>query len=209
MKMKSLFFIVIVAVAILFSSCSPKSKYDQLVKKELESGERNDSLFMGFYFGMSEKAFYTRCWELNKKGLIRQGTNNTTVEYITKDELKSKATMNFYPDFIGGKISVMPVLFTYTGWAPWNKELSSDKLQEDVLKWYGKVYGDDFITVKSKEKGTAFIKVDGNRRITIFKKDDMSVWAVFSDLLVINDNKVFPVDTLKVKKDTLNLSESK
>ena len=45
-------------------------------------------------------------------------------------------------------------------------------------------------------KGPAFVKVDGNRRITIFKTDDLYVWAVFTDLLVKKDsaNEVIPYD---------------
>jgi hypothetical protein len=207
--MRYFIFILTAFVAILLNSCSPKSKYDRLVKEELSSGERHDSLFMGLYLGMPQKEFYKHCWELNRKGLIKQGTQNVTVQYLLKNELKSNATMDFYPEFIDEKIATMPVQFIYTGWAPWNKDLSSDKLLEDILNWYSKVYGNDFITVKSKEKGTAYIKVDGNRRITIFKKDDMSVWAIFADLLVIKDKKAFPVDTLKIKKDTINLTGTK
>ncbi len=30
--------------------------------------------------------------------------------------------------------------------------------------------------------GTAFVKVDGNRRISIFKENELYVWAVFTDL---------------------------
>jgi hypothetical protein len=29
----------------------------------------------------------------------------------------------------------------------------------------------------------AYVRIDGNRRITIFKEDDMHVWAVFKDML--------------------------
>ena len=32
--------------------------------------------------------------------------------------------------------------------------------------------------------GTAYVKIDGNRRISIFKEDDLHVWAVFTDMSV-------------------------
>src|SRR5664280_2349497 len=48
---------------------------------------------------------------------------------------------DFYPNFNQGKIFEMPVTFKYKGWAPWNKALSSDNLQNAVQKWYEKVYG--------------------------------------------------------------------
>ncbi|MCX6256225.1 MAG: hypothetical protein NTV31_17385 [Bacteroidia bacterium] len=171
----------------LISGCSPRSKYERRLKHELESGIRYDSLFLGLYFGMPEKVFYTHCWNLNHKGLIKQGESNTTAEYELKDELKYTALMDFYPKFMQGKIFEMPVSFKYKGWAPWNKTLSSDNLEKEVLKWYEKVYGDGFIKVKHPLHGIAYVKVDGNRRITIFKEDDLHVWAVFTDMLVKKD----------------------
>lgn len=205
--MKSLSYLLLIILVFNLFSCSPKSKYERLVKKELASGERHDSLFLGIYLGMPQKEFYKHCWDLNKKGLVKQGTSNTTVEYITKDELKSPATMNFYPEFTEGKISSMPAIFVYNGWAPWNKNLSADKLQEDVLKWYKKIYGNDFISIDSKERGTAYLKIDGNRRISIFKRDDMAVWVIFTDLLAKKNSPITPADTLNKKTDTLNLTE--
>jgi hypothetical protein len=37
--------------------------------------------------------------------------------------------------------------------------------------------------------------VDGNRRISIFKENDLHVWAIFTDMLVINDLKSTASDT--------------
>ena len=178
----------------IISGCSPKAKYDRMLKHELASGVRYDSLFMGIYLGMPEKEFYKHCWELNRKGLIRQGTNNTSVLYELRKELKYPATMDFYPNFTDGKISELPVRFAYNGWAPWNKELSSEKLQIDVLNWYKKVYGGGFIEVKHPQKGTALLKVNGNRRISIFKEDDLHIWAVFTDMLVKKDSIIASPD---------------
>jgi hypothetical protein len=133
---------------------------------------------------MPEKVFYVHCWNLNHKGLLKQGETNTTAEYQLKDELKYPALMDFYPKFNQGKISEMPVTFKYKGWAPWNKNLSSVKLQNEVRKWYEKIYGGGFIMVKHHSHGKAYVKIDGNRRITIFVGDDLHVWAVFTDMSV-------------------------
>ena len=171
------------------ASCTPGARYEREMARELSSGERYDSLFMGLYLGMSEKDFYTHCWELNREGLIRQGTSNLTVVYHMRDELKHPATMNFYPVFEEGRIVEMPVRFAYNGWAPWNKELSPEKLADDIRNWYEKVYGGSFITVKHPEHGTAFVKVDGNRRITIFHEADLHAWAVFTDMEAIGMEK--------------------
>ena len=38
-------------VLVLLGGCSPKSRYEYRLKKELASGIRYDSIFMGIYFG--------------------------------------------------------------------------------------------------------------------------------------------------------------
>ena len=184
MKRRIVWVLPVLIAGLIIFGCSPRSKYESRLTHELASGVRYDSLFMGIYLGMSEQDFYTHCWMLNREGLIRQGSSNTTVKYDMKDQLKYPATMDFYPGFFQNKIYEMPVRFIYNGWAPWNKKLSSENLQTDVLEWYEKVYGDDFIKVKHPKHGMAYIMVNGNRRITIFKEDEMHVWAVFTDMSV-------------------------
>jgi hypothetical protein len=202
MKTRFTWLLMLLVSGCIISGCSPRSKYERRLKQELASGVRCDSLFFGLYLGMPEKDFYLHCWQLNKKGLIRQGDTNTTVEYNIKDELKYPGTMNFYPRFVQGKISEMPVQFHYKGWAPWNKKLSSEKLQADILNWYKKTYGAGFIKVKHPLHGIAYVKVDGNRRITIFKQDDLNVWAVFTDMLIKKDWKDFASDPGTIGNDT-------
>ncbi|MFN8210646.1 MAG: hypothetical protein U0T33_06735 [Bacteroidales bacterium] len=187
MKTGNFLILALIISASLIGGCTPKAKYERMLKRELARGVRCDSLFMGLYLGMPQKDFYSKCWELNKTGLIKQGEGNMTVEYKMKNELKHQAFMNFYPKFEGGKISEMPVKYKYAGWAPWNKALSSDKLQLDVLSYYEKLYGKGFITVSNKVMGNAYVKIDGNRRITIYKADDLYVYATFTDLTVKND----------------------
>jgi hypothetical protein len=177
-------------------SCSPRDKYDNQLREELSSGIRYDSLFMGLYLGMPEKDFYIHCWKLNKKGLVRQGASNTTVMYQIKEELNFPGQMDFYPRFNQGKIFEMPVRFQYNGWAPWNKKLSAERLQEDVVDWYEQVYGKGFIRVRHPEWGLAYVKLDGNRRITILREDNMHVWAVFTDMLVKSDWSGINRDTI-------------
>lgn len=193
--------LLLISGCILYG-CSPKAKYEKMLKHELASGIRYDSLFMGIYLGMPEKEFYTHCWILNGKGLIRQGMRNMTVEYQLKNELKNPATMDFYPVFVKGKIFEMPVRFLYNGWAPWNKKLSADSLQVDVLKWYETQYGDGFIQVRHPKRGIAYVKVNGNRQISIFKQDDIHVWAIFTDMSVKVDLKDSSTDIGEIQNDS-------
>lgn len=169
------------AIATLLLSCSGND-YRSIEKKELASGERHDSLFMGFYLGMTMKDFYAICWEMNKEGTIRQGSQNLTVQYKMEDELKAPAFMDFYPEFVANKISEMPVTFKYEAWAPWNQSLSSDSLQLDVVRLFEEWYGKGFMEVEKPEStDIAFVKVDGNRRITVYKdavEGQVKAWFV-------------------------------
>lgn len=169
------------------SSCEESGfeRYKKLEKKELSDGKRVDSIFFGLHFGMSPKQFYASCWEMNKKGLFTDGSNNTAVLYkLHRNELKHPASMNFYPDFKENSIYKMKVTFQYDGWAPWNKQLYADSLLQDLVNYYSKWYntGNPFIRIDDKEKGSIYVKVDGNRRITLGKFDDVHVKADYTDL---------------------------
>lgn len=174
----------------LFISCKKETGYEQyeaLKIKELASGQRADSLFLGIYLSMTSKQFYGHCWEMNKKGLFTDGENNTAVLYkLNNHELKYSASMNFYPQFHKDKIYKMGVSFQYDAWAPWNNHLSSDSLYADVVSLYSRWYsgGNPFIEITDKEKGTIYVKVDGNRRITIGKFNELYVKVDYTDLLV-------------------------
>jgi hypothetical protein len=54
----------------------------------------------------------------------------------------------------------------------------------DVLNLLEDWYGKGFMEVEHSKHGSAFVKVDGNRRITLFKKSFDEVYVVFTDLSV-------------------------
>jgi hypothetical protein len=192
--MRSIGIICVSVLLITIASCGDTDlrAYKKLVKKETESGKRVDSLFFGIRFGMTSKEFYAHCWELNKKGILTDGLNNMAVLYkLNRNELKHEASMNFYPEFYENKIYKMPVTFQYVSWAPWNKNLFADSLKEEVLQLYKKWYpgGNDFLKMDDEEKGTIYIKVDGNRRITIGRYNDLQVKVDYTDLSVKEKEK--------------------
>lgn len=181
--------IVICIVLSVFAGCSgdrDMDKYNSLVKKELASGKRVDSIFFGIHLGMARKRFYMYCWEMNKKGIFSDGIGNMYVLYKLDKELKFPASMNFYPDFHDSTIWKMRVQFQYNGWSPWNKHLGADSLLPEVYKMYKKWYpaGNPFIEIDDEKRGILYVKVDGNRRITISKNDDVVVKAEYVDIPV-------------------------
>jgi hypothetical protein len=183
------FIILTLFIMIACSENSDMDKYNRLIKKELASNKRMDSLFFGIHFGMPQKNFFMHCWEMNKKGLLtdgNDGTGNMNVLYKLDKELKYPASMNFYPDFNDSTIWRMRVLFHYDGWGPWNKHMAADSLLPDVVSMYKKWYsdGNSFIQINDKTRGTLYVKVDGNRKIVIGKYDDVLVKAEYTDMLV-------------------------
>lgn len=185
MKRMTRLMVVTLLCAMVAVSCAEKSEYKTLVEKELASNVRQDSLFLGISFDMDRKAFYAHCWELNKQGVFTNGVGNMSVKYTIEEGLRFPAIMNFYPKFGEGKIFEMPVDFQYQNWALWNKEMSNDMLLEDVRKlleqWYG---GGKFIEVTSDDGSMSLlVKVDGNRRIRLWKQNVSTVRATFTDLL--------------------------
>ncbi|MEM6320196.1 MAG: hypothetical protein AAF960_21180 [Bacteroidota bacterium] len=184
MNSRSILFLFALFISI-FTACQQKSEYHQMLERETASGIRHDTLYYGFHFGMTSKEFYDRCWKMNKEGWFRQGATNSTV-YAKVTELKYPASMDFYPTFYEGKIVGMPTTFYYNNWAPWNKHLSAENLIQEVLVLMEKWYGKGFIQIKNPSKfggsTDAYVKIDGNRRITIFGKDDTKVQVDFIDL---------------------------
>lgn len=171
-------------VLILFLySC--QSEYERLEKKELASGKQVKELFLGLKLGMDRKTFFETCWDLNKQGKLTNGPSALSIEYKAQMASGNPATMRFYPQFEQDKIYLMPIEFTYEGWAPWNEDLSVENLRTDVVKLFEEWYGPGFIEVTNEDKSQiVFVKMDGNRRIRIFKKHISAVRVEISDLPV-------------------------
>jgi hypothetical protein len=180
-------YILITVFVFLFVACS-QSEYDKLLKEQMASGIRYDSLFLGLHFDMTKKDFYSSCWEMNKQGLIIQGPGNLSVQYkIDSTQLHAPAYMRFYPKFKNDVIHVMPVEFSYIAWAPWNQQLSADSLLFDVKNMFERWYGGKFILLEDESKNIQlWVKIDGNRRIRLYVKNSSTVKAEFVNLLEIN-----------------------
>lgn len=175
--------VVLICTICLLGLAACKSEYERKVEKELSSGVIVDTLFLGFHFGMTKKEFFAHGWEINRKQIAKEGPRNETIMYDLPD-FRHNANMYFYPRFHNDTLYRMPVKFRYDIYTPWNKELSNDSLLSEVLNLFKDWYGDDFMKVEHPERGPAYIRVDGNRRISIFKETENTVGALFSDLIV-------------------------
>lgn len=179
--MKYQIYSIIILSVIFIGSCDERSEYERLVQKELNSGERQDSLFLGYYLGMERQDFFDHSWELNQQKKV---TGDAQV-YYKIEGLPSEATMTFYPDFKNDRIYRMPAEIHFDSWAIWNRELYSDSLIVELIDLYENDYGAGFIhTMHPELKKESWIKVDGNRRISVYRQDDMKVRVEFLDLSV-------------------------
>ncbi len=134
---------------------------------------------------MDQKDFYETCWDLNKQGVLTNGPTELSVEYKADMPSGNKALMRFFPRFDQKKIFFMPAEFTYEGFAPWNEELDANHLLADVVDLFEDWYGEGFIEVTDKDNTKrVWVKMDGNRRIRIFKKHISVVRVEIVDLPV-------------------------
>ncbi|WP_339874455.1 hypothetical protein [uncultured Algoriphagus sp.] len=181
--------ISVVVLAILISMLvSCQSEYQKLEKKELASGKIENELYLGLELGMTKKQFFTTCWNLNKKRILNNGPSELSVEYKLTLPSGKPAEMRFYPKFKDERIYEMPIEFSYDGWAPWNEELNSENLSNDVKDLFEEWYGPGFIEVSNTDKSqVAQVKVDGNRRVRIYVKHTSAVRVDIVDLNVIKD----------------------
>ena len=91
---KLLFLVGILWSTLWFASC--ESEYTKTVNSEAEKGIAKDSLVLGMSFGDTRQSFYDQCWKLNNKGLVTQGPNNKSVQYLlsSNDEDNNLTAIN-------------------------------------------------------------------------------------------------------------------
>lgn len=174
-------------VATILSGCF-QSEYTKLVKSELAKGVRQDSILFGIKLGNTRDDFFGKCFDLNKQKLVTQGPRGLCVEYIFSDSIhhpkSTQIKLLFCPSFDQNNVmSNMDLEFSYTGWAPWNKQLQADSLKGKVMAlmmdWYK---GNEFVTA-NVENSEVPVKLDGNRRLMVFVKDAQSVVVRVQDIL--------------------------
>jgi hypothetical protein len=175
-----------VLLTLLLCSCF-QSDYTKLVKSELGKGVRQDSLLLGIYFGETRNDFYGKCFDLNKQELATDGGGGF-VEYFFKDSLVHETITPikflFRPNFDSkNKLAEMILQLSYPGSTPSVPAYQSDslgfKVEMLLKKWYR---GNDFINVKLDNVDVP-VKLDGNRRILIYKLDQQTVQVKIQDIL--------------------------
>jgi len=174
-----------------FLACEIESEYSKLLKKELKSGKSFNDLVLGLKIGQTKDDFFEICAELNKKKLITSGARNLYPEYILypKDSVENgkKIRMSFMGIFDNDRIMKgMDIRFNYYSWIAWREEYNSDNLINEIKDtlqlWYP---GNNFIEIDLKldsKNNLAYVKIDGNRQITMYKIDGRDVAVIIEDV---------------------------
>lgn len=161
------------SISILVSGCARTNEdlYKAYEKKEMAKGIREDSLFMGLYLKMPFKAFRTYCFDMNLKSKFKQGGQKSPNWVESKLEgMSYPATITFYPIFKNDSISEMNATIYYEDAKFNDGTFEKDSLLMDVLNLMDTWYGGKTFKIKSPifYKEDVHVKVNGNRRVTIY-----------------------------------------
>tara|TARA_B100000965_G_scaffold67129_1_gene52622 strand:- start:266 stop:862 length:597 start_codon:yes stop_codon:yes gene_type:complete len=189
MRLNKIIFCLLVLTP--FLACEIESEYSKLLKKELKSGKSFNDLVLGLKIGQTKDDFFEICAELNKKKLITSGARSLYPEYILypKDSVENgkKIRMSFMGIFDNDRIMKgMDIRFNYYSWIAWREEYNSDNLINEIKDtlqlWYP---GNNFIEIDLKldsKNNLAYVKIDGNRQITMYKIDGRDVAVIIEDV---------------------------
>jgi hypothetical protein len=185
MKLQYLCSVLLCSILWFSTACKPTTPPSASALVTPRSGTaRIDSVFLGYYFGMTHLNFMAHCREMNQKHILKDGTSGVNIQYkFQRNEFPSEAVMEFYPTFgKDAKIHAVPTDFLYLGWSPWNKELSADAMLPQVVALMEKWYGTGFQTSKTAMGETIYEKTELNRNIKISRLDERKVRVMLTDI---------------------------
>jgi len=155
---------------------------DEKIKKELSSDIRNDTIFLGLTFGMTEKEVNNKLQSLKKEGKIYSNDNNYyEYEFSLENNAKGKATFN--TDYFENKLYELTVIVK-------SDDLiygSSTLLLKLMLRMiYSRKYGYDDLEKESiLGNSEDYIWINGNRMIEM-NSGINNVIIFYTDLIAKN-----------------------
>ena len=167
---------------VLFYGCGASQSYEDWMRQESQSGIRQDSLFLGFHFGMNKDTFFNRCRQYNKEGVLKDSGKHLRIVYNSERDFSRPVQWYFYPKFKNGVIWKMNMQCAYQSWTPWNKEVESSQLLPELLPYFEKTYGGKFRKFENTAQQPFYVLVQGNRRIKVWIKDMQFVEVEFVNL---------------------------
>jgi len=161
-------FLLLSAIVVLIScsnTTNNSSQYDKLDEKidyELNKGVKNDSIFLGFSFGMNEKEALSHCNKLVSENKIKTTQNNQfeyTLSLGSNSAFKSQ-TATLHTEFYDERLYKLSLHI---------ESASPELLAFEIERLYSKKYSSSIMTKLELDNETInnFYWINGNQQINI------------------------------------------
>lgn len=178
--------IIGISLGLFLGACRQEVSYATLVSQELARDTQADSLWLGLRFNMPMEEFFIYCFNQNQKGEFFQHSGSSEVIYTFEDEFKAPVDYVFFPAGGTAAIQQLEGTMVYQAWAPFSREFTAEHLQEEVIGYLEDQFGGrPFLAVDHPQEfwPQAFVKVDANRKILLYRSfDDRKLHVVFENL---------------------------
>ena len=200
---------LIILTLVLLISCNQAEKkakekeiaFDKKIESELNSGIRNDTIFLGYTFGMSEKEFNKKTSDLRKENKLYVNDSRTLAYKMTIDDnaLGQDLEATLSPEYYNEKLFKLGVSVKST------KYNTPELTQLQLVRLFNDKYGFYDHSEKSiLETTNNYYWIDGNRQIEVVCGfDDARIF--YTDLLA---EKEFETNKEIEQKEQLNKTKS-
>lgn len=155
-------------------SCKEEPSYDEVLKEELAREVRFDSVAYGVKLGMTYDDFKWRCLLQNRNGIFKPNSTGDAVQLTFTEGFAFPVHFEFFPADIKGEyepVTKYDATIRYRDYSSFNKEMSMEKLVKETTRFFENGYGGrEFIPIANEKDPWVkynFVKVDGNRKITL------------------------------------------
>lgn len=172
---------------LLMAGCGNKISPEDLQARELARGVRYDSLVYGIRFGMTMEDFARHCAAMNRKKMFMPNAQGNAVLLTLNEGFGDTVQFEFYPDRNEDRTLIRLIgSLRYEGFSYYNDKYAIENLLAESREFFEEGYGGNaFIPIPHENAllKHQFIKIDGNRKITLSPTfDGQSVQVVFEDL---------------------------
>ncbi len=159
---------------------TPKEEYQTLVSRELASGFKNDTIFLGFTFGMSEQEYrYKQSLLLGTQIIYFNPESHLAYTMTLPDEaIPNDTEAIFIPDFFEQKLYKLNV---YVKSKTINVSSTPVLKQAQLARLYQRKYG-EVIIFKEGTEDMRFVFVKGSMQVEILAGFDYAE-VIYTDLI--------------------------
>ena len=178
--------LLVISCCLLLIACSEqKSRWkiiEEKEKQELNSGIKNDTIFLDFAFGMTEDQVNKKLSQLLESGKI--SAPNKSYEYKFTFDYPKEAIATFRTEYFNGK------LYEFTLKIDADDQTEAEIIQLKLVSLYMQKYGSP-IKVPSvlNETESDYLFINGNRQIEICYPLYGTVFIDYTDLTIKNEKQ--------------------